>query len=411
MARRSVLRERDVRLLAGAIGVSALGDWLANVALLLAIKEMSDSGLAVAALLICLWAPSVVLAGHVGLLVDRFETTRLLAVVALGQAGLAAALAFVGSTGALLALTAALGVGFAISQAAEFALVPAVAGGARLQDVNGHVETARYLGFTGGPLLGGLLTASGGTSVAMLANAATFLVVATAALALRARRPPVPVADTGVRPRARDGVLQLFADRLLALAMAVAFVSLLFMSASIPADVFFAKDVLGVGDVAFSAVYTAWTLGMIVGALVVAKRVPAALLAAAAFAAVAVQGLGKAVPPLVLAYGVMLVGYAVGGVGHGLKNVAFRTMIHERVPAEAHGRAFAAYNGLRNAAELGALAAGGVLVVAIGARGTLWIAGGVSALAGLAGLLLLRRRSWGERAPEAEPAASTIGSP
>jgi MFS family permease len=206
-------------------------------------------------------------------------------------------------------------------------------------------------------------------------------------------------------------VLQLFGDRLLALAMTVAFVSLLFMSASIPADVFFAKDVLGVGDVAFSAVYTAWTIGMVAGALVVAKRVPAALLATAAFAAVAVQGLGKAVPPLVLAYWVMLVGYAVGGIGHGLKNVAFRTMIHERVPAEAHGRAFAAYNGLRNAAELGALAAGGVLVVAIGPRGTLWIAGGVSALAGLAGLLLLRRPSWRERAPEAEPATSTIGSP
>jgi MFS family permease len=411
MSPRSVLRERDVRLLAGAIGVSALGDWLANVALLLAIKEMSESGLAVAALLICLWAPSVVLAGHVGLLVDRFETTKLLAVVALAQAGLAAALAFVGSTGALLALTAALGVGFAISQAAEFALVPSVAGGARLQEVNGYVETARYVGFAGGPLLGGLLTAAGGTSVAMLANAASFLVVAAAALALRARRAPVPIGDTGVRPRARDGVLQLFGDRLLALAMTVAFVSLLFMSASIPADVFFAKDVLGVGDVAFSAVYTAWTIGMVAGALVVAKRVPAALLATAAFAAVAVQGLGKAVPPLVLAYWVMLVGYAVGGIGHGLKNVAFRTMIHERVPAEAHGRAFAAYNGLRNAAELGALAAGGVLVVAIGPRGTLWIAGGVSALAGLAGLLLLRRPSWRERAPEAEPATSTIGSP
>jgi MFS family permease len=289
--------------------------------------------------------------------------------------------------------------------------VPSVAGGARLQEVNGYVETARYVGFAGGPLLGGLLTAAGGTSVAMLANAASFLVVAAAALALRARRAPVPIGDTGVRPRARDGVLQLFGDRLLALAMTVAFVSLLFMSASIPADVFFAKDVLGVGDVAFSAVYTAWTIGMVAGALVVAKRVPAALLATAAFAAVAVQGLGKAVPPLVLAYWVMLVGYAVGGIGHGLKNVAFRTMIHERVPAEAHGRAFAAYNGLRNAAELGALAAGGVLVVAIGPRGTLWIAGGVSALAGLAGLLLLRRPSWRERAPEAEPATSTIGSP
>ena len=45
----------------------------------------------------------------------------------------------------------------------------------------------------------------------------------------------------------------------------------------------------------------------------------------------------------------------------------FRSLIHVRVPDELHGRAFAAYNGIRNAAELGAFAAGGVLVAAIGA--------------------------------------------
>jgi predicted MFS family arabinose efflux permease len=406
---RSVLRERDVGLLAGAIGVSSLGDWLANVALLLAIKEMTDSGIAVSALLICLWAPSVALAGHVGLLVDRFETTRLLAFLGFAQAAVATALALVESTSALLILTAFLGVGFAVSQAAEFALVPVVAGDRRIQEVNGHVETARYLGFGAGPLLGGLLTAAGGVEIAMLVNAATFLVVAGAALGLRARRPAAPVGPGEPRPRARDGIVQLFGDRLLGLAMAVAFVSLLFMSASIPADVFFAQDVLGAGDVAFAVVYTAWTLGMIVGALVVAKRIPARALAVAAFVAVAVQGLGKAIPPFVLLYGVMLAGYLVGGIGHGVKNVAFRTMIHQRVPAAAHGRAFAAYNGLRNGAELAALAAGGVLVASIGPRGTLWLAGGVSALAGIAGLVLLRRAP--RHGAEPDTAASTIGSP
>jgi hypothetical protein len=85
----------------------------------------------------------------------------------------------------------------------------------------------------------------------------------------------------------------------------------------------------------------------------------------------------------------MLVCYFAGGLGHGLKNVAFRTLIHERVPAAGHGRAFAAYNGIRNGAELAALAAGGLLVATVGARGTLVIAGGVAALAGVAGLLLL----------------------
>jgi len=391
----SLLRGRDFALLAASIGVSALGDWIAAVALILRVQSMTDSGLAVSALLICLWAPSVLLAGHVGVLVDRVETTRLLAIVALVQTVLAAALGFVDSATAILVLAALLGVGFAVSQAAEFALVPVVARG-RTKEANGHVETARYIGFTVGPLVGGALAATGGTSAAMLVNAATFLFVAVVALTLRARRPAFEHED-GARPRGRDGLVQLFGDRLLALSMSIAFGSLLFMSISIPADVFFVREVLDRGEFAFSVVYSAWTIGMVAGAVVLARRVPATALATAAFAGVVVQGLGKTLPPLVLVYGFMLVCYFAGGVGHGLKNVMFRTLIHERVPPDRHGRAFAAYNGLRNAAELGALAVGGVLVATVGARATLLVAGCVSAVAGLVGLAL---RSHADPQPE-----------
>ena len=101
--------------------------------------------------------------------------------------------------------------------------------------------------------------------------------------------------------------------------------------------------------------------------------------------------------------------YFVGGIGHGLKNVASRTLIHVRVAPERHGRAFAAWNGVRNAAELGALAVGGVVVGALGVRETLWLAGGLSALAGVVGLVVLVGRRG--RAPEVEPSAGTIGSP
>jgi hypothetical protein len=73
----------------------------------------------------------------------------------------------------------------------------------------------------------------------------------------------------------------------------------------------------------------------------------------------------------------------------------FRSLIHERVPERLHGRAFAAFNGLRNTAELAAFAGGGVLVAAIGARGTLAYAGLISALAGLIGLVVLLRRNYG----------------
>ncbi len=92
---------------------------------------------------------------------------------------------------AVLALTAPLGVVFAILQPAEFALVPPLAGN-RVQEANGHVETARYVGFGLGPLLGGLLYSAGGLELAMLVDAATFVAVAAAALAVRVRRHRAP---------------------------------------------------------------------------------------------------------------------------------------------------------------------------------------------------------------------------
>jgi hypothetical protein len=79
--------------------------------------------------------------------------------------------------------------------------------------------------------------------------------------------------------------------------------------------------------------------------------------------------------------------FFTGGVGHGVKNVLARALIQERVPARFHGRAFAAYNGMRNGAELVALAWGGALILAIGARGTLALAGVISVLAAFGGLL------------------------
>ena len=396
--RRSLLRERDFALVCGSIGVSALGDWVAIVALGLEVKELTDSGLAVAGLWICLFGPSVLVAGHAGMLVDRFEATRLLAAISALGALLAAVLALSDGLGALLALTAALGVVFAISQPAEFALVPPLAGRDRVQEANGHVETARYIGFGLGPVIGALLYTAGGLELAMLADAATFAAVAVAALALRVRREP---RRDGAPQRARDGVAYLRADRTLSLVMVVAFASLLFMSAVWVAELFFVEDVLGRGEIAYGAMFSVWTVGMALGALLLSPRVAAGAVAATGLAAVAVQGAGLALPALWLSLGFFLACAFVGGVAHGLKNVMFRSLIHVRVPDELHGRAFAAYNAIRNAAELGAFAAGGLLVAAIGPRGTLAYAGALSALAGAVGLLVLvrRHRGWAPTGP------------
>ncbi len=280
-------------------------------------------------------------------------------------------------------LAALLGSAFALSQPAEFALIPGVAGEARLAVANGRVETARYIGFTVGPFVGGVLAAAGGMRLAMLVNAATFLVVAGVAAVVRPRRREVEAGEHEPIGRARDGLVFLLREPTLAVVMTVAFVSLLFMSATVTAEVFFAKDVLEIGDVGYGALIGTWTLGMALGAVAVAPRVAAGLLASGALVAIAVQGLGIALPTIWLVPAFAFGWFLVGGVAHGTKNVLVRTLMHELVPARLHGRAFAAYNGLRNAAELVAMLVGGVLVAVIGARLTLFLAGTIPVVAAL----------------------------
>ena len=226
---------RDLNLLVGAVGLSALGDWLALIPLALELEETTGSGIIVALLFVAVWSPAILLAGPAGLLADRHDPRRVLLVVSLAQALVAVGLAFVGGTWAIIGLAALLGVGFAIAQPAEFALVPRVAGEARLAVANGRVETARYLGFTIGPLAGGMLAAAGGIQVAMIVNAVTFLVVAAAAAVVRCPSSEsclLPEPDEG---RAWAGAVFLVRDRVLAVVMVVAFVSLLFMTASVAA--------------------------------------------------------------------------------------------------------------------------------------------------------------------------------
>ncbi len=150
--------------------------------------------------------------------------------------------------------------------------------------------------------------------------------------------------------------------------------ALLFISASMTVEVFYVRDVVGAGGTGYALVFAGWTAGMILGAIRVAARLRAPL-ATAALVALAVQGSGLVAASLWAVLPWVIAGYFVGGVGHGVKNVLMRTLILQRVPAEAHGRAFATYNAARNTAELLALGLGGVLVGVMGAQSALLVAG------------------------------------
>jgi hypothetical protein len=180
-----------------------------------------------------------------------------------------------------------------------------------------------------------------------------------------------------------------------AITLAGAVAALAIFSISATAEPFFVTDSLRTGSLAYGVLLTSWTLGMAGGSAGVAHRVARAQLATGGLAAVVLQGLGIAGAALSPVLWAALIGFSVGGVAHGAKNVLLRTLIHERVPDALRGRAFAVYNGARNGAELGALVLGGIAVGALGPRAALLLAGLGPAAIGTASLLLLiscRRR-------------------
>ena len=440
---------RDLRLLAGSAFLSSAGDLLAMLTLALAVHEITGSGIAVSAYFAATMVPTVAVAPLAGLVADRFEPVRVMAAASIAQAALAVALAATpGHFAAILALSALLAVGSAISQPAEFALVPHLSDEEGLTRANGVMEAARYAGFAAGPVLAGVVAVVGGPALALLLNAASFLAIAGAAALIRTRRGkpgperarperarPEGARPEGARPerarlerarpgvgpepdgaaarareavapernggaepvrpvppdRARDGLSVLWADPVLRPALAAAVGALLFISASLTAEVFYIQDVVGAGATGYAATTLAWMLGMVVGATRIAPRVRTEAIASAALVGLVVQGAGMGGQTIWTVLPFAIAGYAIGGIGHGAKNTLLRTLIQRRVPDRLHGRAFAAYNAARNTAEVAALGAGGVLVAALGPRAALVLAGAGSMLAAAAGLAALRR--------------------
>ena len=141
---------------------------------------------------------------------------------------------------------------------------------------------------------------------------------------------------------------------------------------------------------------------MVLGALVVSRRVRAGALAGAALVAVAVQGAGLGLPTVWLAAGFGAAMFFTGGIGHGVKNVLTRALIQERVPGplpRPRLRRLQRHAQRRRAGRAGlGRSAGG----AIGARGTLALAGAISVLAALGGLLVFGSEA--VRAPARPPA-------
>ncbi len=191
--------------------VSQLGDWLSYVAISLLALEQGSGTVAVAAVLVAHSLPHAVLAPLGGVLADRFDRARLMAVARLLQAFATLGLLFAAAAGqlggvfALLLVRTALG---ALVLPAQQALLPLLAGPGGVLIANKVLSSTWSLMFTAGMVLGGVLSSLGPT-LALALDTGTFLIAA----ALLSTLPPSRSPNTAhVRPRFLDVLLPLRTD-------------------------------------------------------------------------------------------------------------------------------------------------------------------------------------------------------
>ena len=386
------LRGRDFRLLVAASALSSLGDELALIALTIKVANLTDSGWAVAALLLAGLLPLVIFAPAAGVIVDNYETTRTLSVASGFQALAALGLAFVSGLPGILLLAFLLGSATAVATPALYTLVPAVVGDEHATEANAYLETARYGGMIAGPLLAGLFSAIPrvGSEVALLVDGFTFVVIAASALALTVRRRPMAAIEEGSKGEAKAGFGVIGRDALLVVTFTVFGAVILFAAMDNVAEVFFATDTLNAGGWGYGLLASAWIVGLVLGASMIARKLSNARLVPALLVASVVLGLAVGLAAAIAVLIPAIVLFVVGGAANGVQSVSMRSLIVHRVEDRYRGRVFAAYGGLANGMQLLATGLAGGLVVLTSGRIAL-IAGGLGCVvAGVIGLAWYR---------------------
>ena len=370
---------------------SSFGTYLALIALIVSIKDLTASGIWVAALLIADFLPIVLIGLLLGPLVDRLSRRRLMIMSDLVRCGVFAVLPFVHEAGSIVVLAAIAGVATGFFMPAANASLPNLVSDEELPNANSLVQTMVNLAWMVGPLLGGLMLTAWGSSVPYAVNAITFLI--SAALIARIPGTRLQSADPLTRGHWRDvadGLRLVVTARPLRTVLIVWNVVLIGAGAVNVAEVFFAQDTLDAGDLGFSAIIAASGVGLVLGSLLAPTALGRVGLRRHYVGSIALMGVGWG--GAALSGSIWLaVPFVVGGAaGNGAAVVCNRLLVQRGAPDRYRGRALATIMS-SNYAVLGlSMAAAGVLVNVYGAR-AIWAAAGVLYLAGAVVALVMTR--------------------
>jgi MFS family permease len=384
----SLLRNvRFLRLWIGQ-GTSFVGDAVSMVALVVLVVQITGSASAVGGALVARLLPTIA-SPLAGVLADRVDRRVVLVASDLARAVLVLGLVFARDLATIYVLVFLMGLARTVFNPTIRAAFPSVVGGGDLTRANALISGTFSTSIMVGPALGGLLVASIGVDAAFLADAATYLVSAILLSRVPLPRPRRESEEEGFVRELRSGFGYLIGARVPLAIVVGAFLTILTINATVPAEVFLAKETFGAGDAGYGLLVSLWGGGMVLGSAMMAvlgDRINLVLLYFLSIfvGASALVGTGLA-PSFVLALGAL----TVEGAATGIDNVATDTILQKRVPEAFLGRVFSIRFLGYSAAEILAYPVGGLLVGAVGPRSTYMLAGIATAAAGLLVLLTL----------------------
>ena len=415
------LRLPGFRHLAGAYTVNELGNWVGEIALAVLVYDETGSPLATAALFIGMhFLPAFLSQG----LVARFEpagTKVVLPLLYLAEALTFCALALTAASFSL-ALVLALAVtdgtlaiaARAFTRASSAAvLTPA----GQLREGNAVINVGFTTASAVGPALGGLLVAAVGVQVALLVDAASFVVVAVV-LALARSLPQVKAAAERTGTRLRAGLRYVRGHAALARLLAAEAVVLVFFTLVIPIEIVYAKDTLDAGDSGYGALLSSWGIGMVLGSFVfgaAGRRFSLKPLLFASTLAIGFSYLGLAAAGTLL---LACLAASVGGVGNGVQWVSVMSAVQELTASDFQARVAGLFAAIEKAMPGVGFLLGGAIAELANPRASFLTAGvGVVTVVALCAPMLARSR-WGDRPvtpmvppEEAAAGAAEIGRP
>jgi len=338
------------RRLWGALGISNVGQQMATVAVGLQVWDITRSSLMVGLVGLFQLVPLVGFGLYGGTLSDAFDrrTVGIISAVGLWSASIAFCLqsvAHLQSVALLYAIIAVQSAFFAVGNPARQAIIPRIVPESMLPAANALGTLTWNLGFTIGPVLGGLLVAATGTvTTAYLIDVVAFTVVIWAMVRLP-RLPPVVEPGTA-RPRAgwsavREGFVFLAGKRNLQMTFYLDIVAMVF----------------GMPRALFPAIAAAWYGGsardvaLVVGLLSAAPAIGAVASGVLSGPIAHVRWQGRVILGAIIVWGLAIAGFglvrwlplalvllAVAGAADNVSAVLRMTILQVATPDEFRGR-------------------------------------------------------------------------